>query len=294
MYRFDSTEQIAGISVADIQRVLSNDLHFRKKHRWGVAELGSALGIDATHAAALLKELLEWELVVDLKIEWPSEPECRYGVTRDGANMIVLFHEVPPDQDARQYAEKPKAVILRELEICAKAEDAIKLLAGYKVTEIREISVTPAGGHFAKWKRHKEYSLIQIGLRNPVEWYKTLYQKDMSIISDQFIFCILKRLGKGKLLVLAARKGRGCSVRLAPALATLKDNFAWELNWDNLPPETALLAAKVISPQNQNDYFFKDAHYLQASSKKLNMRLHELGKHDPGTQRMLALLREHE
>lgn len=77
-------------------------------------------------------------------------------------------------------------------------------------------------------------SFFAVGPTHPLRWHEVVYRRGLSSASGCFVFEEVEELADGALVVLAARQGRGCSLRLAYALARKEQGF-WRTGWGGLP-----------------------------------------------------------
>lgn len=76
--------------------------------------------------------------------------------------------------------------------------------------------------------RREQASFIEIDLAYPMHWYEQVYRRGLASVSGCFILDVVEELDKKRLILLAVRQGRGCSLRLSYALAE-SYNSVWHL-----------------------------------------------------------------
>jgi hypothetical protein len=100
--------------------------------------------------------------------------------------------------------------------------------------------------------RRRHTPFFAIDLAHPLRWHEEVYRLALSGASGCFVFEALEGRADGALVVLAARQGCGCSLRLAYALAR-KERSSWRLGWSGLPAEYG--APPAAPPAADDDYY---------------------------------------
>jgi hypothetical protein len=133
----------------------------------------------------------------------------------------------------------------RELQICETARRVLSLCR-YRNTEVHSEYVSPSARHAIFGMRVKRASLIQAWLASPMKWLDDVHKNGLALMSDCFVFEVVRRQDDGSLVVIAGRQGRGCSVHLAYGLA-LPSRGSWTLGWKGLPQEFQIELPKMSS-----------------------------------------------
>ena len=139
----------------------------------------------------------------------------------------------------------------RELEVCEVARRVL-LFCRYRRAPEHLFYARPASRPDVLGFRRGRSSLVVIDLAHPLRWHEEVYCRGLSCASGCFVFEAREELAAGALIVLAAQQGRGCSLRLAYALAR-KERGCWRLEWGGLPDEYR--APPPGPPAADDDYY---------------------------------------
>ena len=101
-------------------------------------------------------------------------------------------------------------------------------------------------------RRRGRSSFFAVDLAHPLRWHEEVYRRGLSGASGCFVFEAVEELGDGALVVLAARQSRGCSLRLAYAVAR-PERGSWRLEWGGLP--AAYRIPPAATPAPDDDYY---------------------------------------
>jgi hypothetical protein len=116
----------------------------------------------------------------------------------------------------------------RELKIRDRARQILSF-CHYRRAINHQYYVRPASRHAAMGARREQTSFIEIDLAYPMHWYEQVYLRGLASVSGCFILDVIDEPDKRRLILLAVRQGRGCSLRLSYALAE-SSNGVWHLS----------------------------------------------------------------
>jgi hypothetical protein len=139
----------------------------------------------------------------------------------------------------------------RELEVCRVARRMLSFCR-YRRAPEHLYYARPASRPDVPGFRRGHTSFFVVDLAHPMRWYEEVYRRGLSGASGHFVFEAAEELADGALVVLAARQGRGSSLRLAYALA-LPERGSWRLEWSGLPAGYGTPAAPP--PMTSDDYY---------------------------------------
>lgn len=112
--------------------------------------------------------------------------------------------------------------------------------------------VRPAARHDALGFRRGPSSCFVLDLASPMRWCEEVYSRGLACASGCFVFAVAEGLPGGALVVLAARQGRGCTLRLAHAAAR-RERGAWVLDRRRLPE--SYMSPPAPQPSDPNGYY---------------------------------------
>lgn len=139
----------------------------------------------------------------------------------------------------------------RELEVCEIARRVLSFCR-YRRAPEHFTFARPSSRPDVLGLRRGRSSFFAVDLAHPLRWHEEVYRRGLSGASGCFVFEMLEELPDGRLVVLAARQGRGCSLRLAYALAR-PDRGSWRLEWRGRAAEYSV--APAIPPAADDDYY---------------------------------------
>ena len=139
----------------------------------------------------------------------------------------------------------------RELEVCEIARRVLSFCR-YRRAPDHICYARPSSRPDVLGKRCGPTSFFVIDLAHPMGWFEKVYRRGLAGASGCFVFESVEELRDGSLVVLAARQGRGCSLRLAYAVAR-QGRGSWRLEWDGLPAEYK--APPAMPPVDEDDYY---------------------------------------
>ena len=100
--------------------------------------------------------------------------------------------------------------------------------------------------------RRGRSSFFAVDLAHPSRWHEEVHRRGLSGASGRFVFGAGEGLEGGALVVLTARQGSGCSLRLSYAVAR-QEGGAWRPEWDGPPAEYRVPPA--MPPVAEDDYY---------------------------------------
>ena len=139
----------------------------------------------------------------------------------------------------------------RELEVCEVARRILSF-CHYRRAAEHFCYARPSSRPNVVGLRRGGSSFFAVDLARPLGWYEEVYRRGLSGASGCFVFEAREELADGGLVVLAAREGRGCSLRLTHALAR-QERGTWRLEWGGLPAAYRDPPATAHAPDD--DYY---------------------------------------
>jgi hypothetical protein len=121
----------------------------------------------------------------------------------------------------------------RELEVC-KVARRVLWFCRYRRAPEHICYARPSSRPDVLGLRRGHNSFFVVDLAHPMRWYQDIYRRGLGGASGHFVFEALEESGDGAFVVLAARQGGGCSLRLAHALAR-PERGSWRLEWSGVP-----------------------------------------------------------
>jgi len=121
----------------------------------------------------------------------------------------------------------------RELEVCERARRAL-LFCGYRRAPEHLCYARPSSRPDVLGMRRGDFSVFVIDLAHPLRWHEEVYRRGLAGASGHFVFEAVAETEGGGLVVLCARQGAGCSLRLAYAVAH-PERGSWRLGRRGLP-----------------------------------------------------------
>lgn len=138
----------------------------------------------------------------------------------------------------------------RELEVCRVARRVLSFCC-YRRAPEHFTYARPSSHPDVLGIRRGHSSFFAVDLAHPLRLDEEVYRRGLSGASGCFVFEVLEELAGGRLVVLAARQGRGCSLRLAYALAR-PGRRSWRLERRGLPAEYSVVPP---NPPAADDYY---------------------------------------
>lgn len=121
----------------------------------------------------------------------------------------------------------------RELEVCESIRRVLSFCR-YRRAPEHYCYARPSSRPDVLGLRRGISSFFAVDLAHPLRWHEEVYRRGLSGVSGCFVFEPVAELEGRACVVLAARQGRGCSLRLAYALAR-PGRGTWRLELGSLP-----------------------------------------------------------
>lgn len=139
----------------------------------------------------------------------------------------------------------------RALEVCEVAKRVLSFCR-YRRAPDHFIYARPSSRPDMLGLRRGRSSFFAVDLAHPLRWHEEVYRRGLCGASGRFVFEAVEELEGGALVVLTARQGRGCSLRLSYAVAR-QEGGSWRLEWGGLPAEYR--APPAMPPVAEDDYY---------------------------------------
>lgn len=154
--------------------------------------------------------------------------------------------------------QPPAEVMMRHLRLCGIATEVFERCL-YRRAERQHVHVFGATRHSVAGSRERKDSIVMVGVRDLSRWYDEIFLKGLSCASGHFVFDVLETLPSGSKVVLAARQGRGCTLRLGAGLARHTGSRIWHLEWDS-QDEAVRRHAEEVNLEAQPELVMSDLH----------------------------------